>query len=134
MLSDESRKVLVTLLPPTAFGDYLPGVGHPAQPQHDVTTASDPSERALNPNFFNDPHFLDAAHTFQDHLFSGWLTATHQAKLNKYLDGIRDGTLAAPWKDEDWERESPHPTSSASPVDTSVLGAIPVFGTTAKAG
>ena len=33
-------------------------------------------------------------------------TDAHKAKLEKYLAGIRDGTLAAPWKDDAWEKEN----------------------------
>ncbi|KAF9445790.1 hypothetical protein P691DRAFT_805210 [Macrolepiota fuliginosa MF-IS2] len=134
MLSNESREALVALLPSTAFVDNLPGTERRGQswPSHDAMGALDSSERTLNLNFFSDPHFLDAAHTFQDHLFSGWFTTAHSAKLKKYLDGIRDGTLAAPWKDEVWERENPRPTAPVDPVDTSVSAAVPVFGTKAK--
>jgi hypothetical protein len=60
----------------------------------------------LHPNLFNDSHFLSAARTFQDQLYSGWMTKTHEAKVEKFQAGIADGTLSAPWKDEVWERDA----------------------------
>ncbi|KIY63885.1 hypothetical protein CYLTODRAFT_425718 [Cylindrobasidium torrendii FP15055 ss-10] len=75
------------------------------------TTASSGSDLPLsftaNLDFsvFKDAHFVSAAHTFQDHIYSGWKTDAHAAKVQKYEDGIRDGSLAAPWKDDVWERE-----------------------------
>ncbi|KAF8882293.1 Asx homology domain-containing protein [Infundibulicybe gibba] len=80
-LSEESREHLKTLLPPTAFLE----------------------DGAVDPGLFTDAHFLAAAHTFQDHIFSGWLTPTHKTLVSKYLEEIRAGTLAAPWKDAEWE-------------------------------
>lgn len=134
MLSDESRRALAALLPSTAFIDHLPGASHPGQSARDQTrVASDSAERTLNLSIFNDPHFLDAAHTFQDHLFSGWFTASHHAKVDKYLKGVRAGTLAAPWKDEVWERENPRPAAPVDPTSIASAGAIPVFRTGTKA-
>ena len=46
-----------------------------------------------------------AAHTFQDHLFSGWLGKKAEADLARFLKGASDGTLSAEWKDEVWARE-----------------------------
>ena len=73
-----------------------------------------PCNYELNPSIFNDPHFLAAAHTFQDHLYSNWLSGAHAEKVRLFQDGIRDGSLAAPWKDEVWERD--HPAVSETPA------------------
>ena len=59
----------------------------------------------LDPAVFTSPFFLSAAHTFQDHLFSGWLGKKAEADLARFLKGARDGTLSAEWKDEVWARE-----------------------------
>ncbi|KAJ7054477.1 hypothetical protein C8F01DRAFT_1163505 [Mycena amicta] len=75
MLSLEAQTRLAALLPATAF-------------------------RTLIPSVFTDPHFLAAARTFQDHLFSNWFSDAHTEKLQKYVEGTTAGTLAAPWKDE----------------------------------
>ena len=75
---------------------------------------SPPRNYELNPSIFNDPHFLAAAHTFQDHLYSNWLSDAHAEKVKMFQDGIRDGSLAAPWKDEVWERD--HPAVSETPA------------------
>ena len=64
-----------------------------------------PSPDELNPSFFTDPHFLAAAHTFQDHLCSGWMSDEHLEKVASVQRGIRDGTLHAPWKDAVWEQD-----------------------------
>jgi len=92
----------------------------------------------LNPSIFNDPHFLAAAHTFQDHMYSNWLSDGHAEKVRMFQDGIRDGSLAAPWKDEVWERdhpsvlETPVPCSSSSNATLANEGGGPESG--ARAG
>lgn len=125
MLSREARERLVVLLPPTAFGGGM-GIDetHPAcassssslRPSRNLESLSSlqykptepsPSVDALDPRTFNDAHFLAAAHTFQDHIFSGWLTNTHAEKVREYEEGVRDGTLSAEWKDEVWVRDNP---------------------------
>jgi hypothetical protein len=78
---------------------------------------SPPLSVELNPSIFNDPHFLAAAHTFQDHMYSNWLSDAHAEKVRMFQDAIRDGSLAAPWKDEVWERD--HPSVSETPVPSS---------------
>ena len=59
----------------------------------------------LDPTVFSSPFFLSAAHTFQDHLFSSWLGKKAAADLERFMQGMRDGSLSADWKDEVWERE-----------------------------
>lgn len=83
----------------------------------------------LNPSIFNDPHFLAAAHTFQDHIYSNWLSDAHAEKVRMFQDAIGHGTLAAPWKDEVWERD--HPSVSETPALANE-GALPESG--ARAG
>ncbi|KXN89536.1 hypothetical protein AN958_05562 [Leucoagaricus sp. SymC.cos] len=133
LLPDDSQNALMALLPSAAFTDDLSGVDQlrldEAMPGSDQLV-----KRSLNLNIFHDAHFLDAAHTFQDHLFSGWFTAAHHEKLAVYLDGIRNGTLSAPWKDEVWERENPHPATPVSPVETPSSSARANFGANANAG
>jgi hypothetical protein len=126
LLSDDSQKLLAALLPSTAFFNKPSHASHSEPPLQDALESTDGS---LNMNIFTDPHFLDAAHTFQDHLYNGWYTASHHVKLKKYIEGIRNGTLAAPWKDEVWDRENSRPSGSPSPVNSTIPCAISVFGT-----
>jgi len=60
----------------------------------------------LNTCVFTDPHFLAAARTFQDHIYSDWMSDVHLEKVNKFQAGIRDGTLAAAWKDDVWNKNN----------------------------
>ena len=113
MLSPESRERLVKLLPLTAFIGYQPSYdpSHPSQSgsvkQTDAMDVEIPATPdTLDMSIFTDPHFLAAAKTWQDHIYSGWLTASHKEKVRRYEAGVRDGTLAAPWKDEEWEQEN----------------------------
>ncbi|THG92834.1 hypothetical protein EW145_g8570, partial [Phellinidium pouzarii] len=62
---------------------------------------------SLDASFFTDPHFESAARTFQDHLYSGWLTPAHRALVEKHLSGVRSGVIHVPWKDEEWEHNHP---------------------------
>ncbi|KAI0059158.1 hypothetical protein BV25DRAFT_1901690 [Artomyces pyxidatus] len=59
----------------------------------------------VDPAFFTSPHFLSAMRTFQDHLYTGWLTAEHDAVVREYSEGVQAGTMHAPWKDVVWESE-----------------------------
>lgn len=68
----------------------------------------------LDPSIFNSPFFLSAAHTFQDHLYSGILGKKAQGEAEKFEQGVRDGTMHADWKDEVWEREQAIPTRTKS--------------------
>jgi hypothetical protein len=124
-LSEDSHKSLAALLPSTAFLNKLSHASDSEPPSQDALESID---KSLNSNIFTDPHFLDAAHTFQDHLYSGWFTASHHVKLEKYIEGVRNGTLATPWKDEVWERENPRPPGSPSPLNSTVPDAISTFG------
>ncbi|OCH89954.1 hypothetical protein OBBRIDRAFT_819519 [Obba rivulosa] len=119
-LSKESQDLLVALLPPTAFATYQPTVS----PTHvdyvssqvsqdsanlngtgpsDVTQAK--TTATLDPTVFTSPHFLSAARTFQDHLYSGWLTQKAAEDTRRFEEGIRTGTMHAEWKDEEWEAD-----------------------------
>lgn len=133
MLSDESRRTLEALLPPTAFTDFIPSTDLHGQFCHQDATGAGSPKRTLNFAVFNDSYFLDAAHTFQDHLCSDWLSSTHTEKVNTYLDGIRDGTMASPWKDDVWERDNPRP-NPVPPADSESVGTAPVFNANARAG
>ncbi|KIK65321.1 hypothetical protein GYMLUDRAFT_219227 [Collybiopsis luxurians FD-317 M1] len=127
MLSFESRARLAKLLPPTAFADYQTTLdpNHPSRAHKDASDfnsmAMEPSQSSSSsrladlvlPSLFTDPHFLAASRTFQDHLYSGWLKDDFKIKVSKYEEGIRDGTLAAPWKDEEWEKDHPPPKDEA---------------------
>ncbi|KAJ7089190.1 Asx homology domain-containing protein [Mycena belliarum] len=106
MLSPDSQTRLAALLPPTAFRSFQPTIGldHPAA-DNTMQLDQKPSD-SVDTSFFADPHFLAAARTFQDHLFSNWLSDAHAEKVKKYEQGIKDGSLAAPWKDEVWERDN----------------------------
>ena len=117
MLSGDSQTYLKTLLPPTGFTNYLESLGsdHPSiekdmnmmmnidpplPPANTTTTLEE-----LNLSIFTDPHFLAASRTFQDHLYYGWLSAPHLEKVRGFQEAVQNGTLAAPWKDEVWNRE-----------------------------
>ena len=113
MLSEESQNHLKTLLPPTAFTDYLESLGsdHPSIENGNNNTNTDElqdttnhTDSELNPGIFSDPHFLAASRTFQDHLYLGWFSASHIEKVAEFQENVRNGTLAAPWKDEVWNR------------------------------
>ena len=66
------------------------------------------SPETLDPTFFNNSFFLSGAMTFQDHIFSGWLSKRAKDEVAQYEQGVTDGSLHAEWKDEQWSRE--HPT------------------------
>ncbi|KAJ6532778.1 Asx homology domain-containing protein [Mycena vulgaris] len=106
MLSPDSQSRLAALLPPTAFPSFQPTIGfdHPAA--GDSINIDSSQSSPIDTSLFTDAHFLAAAHTFQDHLYSNWLSDVHAEKVQKYEQGIKDGSLAAPWKDEVWEREN----------------------------
>ncbi|KAF7291936.1 hypothetical protein MIND_01219100 [Mycena indigotica] len=119
MLSPDAKMRLAALLPATAFRS-CPSVlesDHPAASSNTFTNGNstvDPEQ--LDLAVFTDSHFLAAAHTFQDHLFSNWLSDSHAEKMKKYIEGTKDGSLAAPWKDEVWERDNGAPTEDAKPI------------------
>ncbi|KAF8217700.1 Asx homology domain-containing protein [Mycena galopus ATCC 62051] len=121
MLSPDSRSQLSALLPPTAFSSYQPSIGsdHPAAT--DSMNVDSSGSGPIDTSLFTDSHFLAAAHTFQDHLFSDWLSDAHAEKVKKYEQGIRDGSLAAPWKDEVWERENGKEEPATAPHSSPTL-------------
>lgn len=105
MLSEESRTELSRLLPSTTFVAFQPSLGplHPAA-SDTMDVDQDPSSGYVaDPALvFNNPHFLAAANTFQDHLFSGWLSPSHQEKVHRFQQRISEGSLTAQWKDDAW--------------------------------
>ena len=81
----------------------------PELPQETTQGQPDPvpkPESELNLSVFTDPHFLAAARTFQDHLYLGWFTEAHVQKVRRFQAGVVSGDMAAPWKDEVWERDN----------------------------
>ncbi|KZP29923.1 hypothetical protein FIBSPDRAFT_851091 [Athelia psychrophila] len=58
-------------------------------------------------DIFHDSHFVAAANTFQDHIFSGWRSEAQADLLARFDQGVRNGTVHAPWKDEVWESTNP---------------------------
>ena len=125
MLSEESRGDLKQLLPPTAFVGYRPRLGrdHPAAQadmEVDPIDGTGPMTGEVDDlGLFTDPHFLSAARTFQDHLFSNWLSDAHQEKVAKFEADLRSGSLAVRWKDEQWLEDNP----SIQPEAESASGA-----------
>lgn len=124
MLPSESQNRLKTLLPPTAFREWQPCLApdHPAY-NGESSKISDSSGHTVDPSVFTDPHcahrpscpsprkltlepVLAAARTFQDHIFSGWTTTAQEEKVQKYLQQIKEGSLHAPWKDDEWMRNN----------------------------
>ncbi|KAF7983115.1 hypothetical protein HWV62_24067 [Athelia sp. TMB] len=121
-LSPESRDRLCHLLPPTAFEGFEPTLdpSHPSQLDKAGSDAMDVDVNAfrcaatLNLDAFQDSHFLAAAHTYQDHIFSGWRSAAQADLRARFEQGVRDGTLHAPWKDEVWEGQHPPEVAESS--------------------
>ncbi|KAF9032283.1 hypothetical protein BDZ89DRAFT_1234534 [Hymenopellis radicata] len=108
------------LLPPTACHDYQSYVDSTHPKGSSLTQSS--SSGVLDLAVFKDPHFNSAARTFQDHIFSGWKTETHAGKVQRYIDGIRDGSLSAPYKDEVWENDDRVLVPIPSPVAARTSG------------
>ncbi|KAJ7201597.1 Asx homology domain-containing protein [Mycena pura] len=108
MLSPESQTRLAALLPATAFPSLWPAieVAHPAAGDSMSVDPGRQEPELVDASLFTDAHFLAGARTFQDHLYSNWLSDAQAEKDKRYEQGIRDGTLAAPWKDEVWERDN----------------------------
>jgi Asx homology domain len=105
MLSSESQVALTALLPTTAFHGFQSSMqqGHPsATDQMAVDQPVGPPSGMLDTSVFTDPHFLAAARTFQDHIYSNWMSDAHREKVKRFQASIRDGTLAAAWKDDLW--------------------------------
>ena len=129
MLSRDSQTHLKTLLPPTAFTNYVESLGsdHPSiekgmtmdidDDELPTTTINQQQiDAELNLSVFTDPHFLAASRTFQDHLYYGWFSAAHLEKVRDFQETVRNGTLAAPWKDEVWNREHGHTLVEEPPL------------------
>ncbi|TFK25853.1 hypothetical protein FA15DRAFT_668021 [Coprinopsis marcescibilis] len=128
MLSESSRVELSKLLPPTNRVDYKPTLdrSHPgAGTTADMEIDDGPtSSYSINPtSVFNNPHFLAAAQTFQDHLYSGWLSPNHLEKVQKFQTALKAGTLSAPSKDEAWLSENAV-ESRTTPGKSVVLGIL----------
>ncbi|PVF97011.1 hypothetical protein CPB86DRAFT_735659 [Serendipita vermifera] len=114
-LSDQDREKLSKLLPPTAFTvtDICLPSYHPYSRNLKVQTEAPPKKehdtesvgREVELSFFNCPFFRSAQVTFQDHLYSGWLTKKHLEDVEKFQKGVEEGTLHAPWKDDLWEED-----------------------------
>lgn len=121
LLSAEEQANLKTLLPPTAFLGARESIGKDHPSAADEMNVDDEVSSELNPAFFNDPHFLAACRTFQDHLYLNWFSETHIRKVAKYQQDITDGTMAAPWKDEVWERDNPAPVVPNVPLTSSFV-------------
>lgn len=127
MLSPESQAALTALLPPTAFRGFQSSL----EPNHpsvaDCMVVDQPPSAhfdMLDRSMFTDPHFLAAARTFQGHIYSDWMSDAHREKVNKFQAGIRDGTLAAAWKDDVWEMDN-KPSQLKSVEKTPPLGNVP---------
>ena len=43
----------------------------------------------------------------QDHLYTGWMTQKHRDLVRDFRNGVSQGTVHAPWKDEVWDRDHP---------------------------
>ncbi|KAG6811925.1 hypothetical protein H0H92_005256 [Tricholoma furcatifolium] len=112
MLSEESKASLKGLLPPTAFRGFRDSIpaNHPSITNGSAMPVEPPApegDAEVESGIFKDSYFLSAAHTFQDHIYSNWLSDKHMEDVRKYEEGVKNGTLAAPWKDEEWERNNP---------------------------
>ena len=109
MLSPQSQAALSALLPPTAFHGFQPSLepNHPSVTDDMIIDQPVPARSdMLDTSVFTDPHFLAAARTFQDHIYSDWMSDSHSEKVNKFQAGIRDGSLAAAWKDDAWDKNN----------------------------
>ncbi|KAG6879109.1 hypothetical protein C0992_005135 [Termitomyces sp. T32_za158] len=125
MLSADSQNTLKTLLPPTAFLNFSVSIGadHPSAVGNgsDAVDSIPPANDVVDTALFTDPHFLAATHTLQDHIYCGWMSDSHVQKVAKYEEGIHDGTLAAPWKDELWERNNGVPRPATMPTNNGAV-------------
>ncbi|KAI0075019.1 hypothetical protein K474DRAFT_1572973, partial [Panus rudis PR-1116 ss-1] len=125
-LPAEAQENLCSLLPPTAFSTFRPSLDptHPSLekavlPRNECDMDVDPTEssslleenvpersvRTLDPAVFTSSFFQSAARTFQDHLYSSWLSPKANEALSKFSEGVQNGSIHAEWKDELWERD-----------------------------
>ncbi|KAG6872825.1 hypothetical protein C0995_006307 [Termitomyces sp. Mi166 len=136
ILSAESQNMLKALLPPTAFVGFnaVIDADHPSVVDGDAMAVDSlpPANEVVDTAVFTDPHFLAAAHTLQDHIYSGWMTDSHVRKVSKYEEGIRTGTLAAPWKDEVWERNNGGPRPVSVPTNNGTVSSSERAGQAAE--
>lgn len=112
--SHESQRELCSLLPPVAFSTYQPRVPveHPSTQgssgSHDTAGQAKPtpnhSPADLDHTFLENSFLLSAAHVFQDHLVTGWMTVTEDSQISTYQEGVYTGTMHAQWKDEEWQQ------------------------------
>jgi hypothetical protein len=125
MLSPESQAALTALLPPTAFHVFQPSLepNHPFATDSMILDQPAATPDMLDISVFTDPHFLAATRTFQDHIYSNWMSDAHREKVNKFQAGIRDGTLAAAWKDDVWDKNN-KPSHPKSIEKTASLGSV----------
>lgn len=115
VLSQDAQDRLCNLLPPTAFVGYEPTLdpSHPSQAGKARFEAMDADPNpfrcadTMRLDIFHDSHFVAAANTFQDHIFSGWRSEAQADLLARFDQGVRNGTVHAPWKDEVWESTNP---------------------------
>lgn len=93
---------------PQSHSLSIPNPKHDPSTKPDTHPAPNPHlSRDIAPSFFTDLHFLASLRTFQDHLFLNYFSDAHTQKVKAYKEGIANGTLAAPWKDQVWERDNP---------------------------
>lgn len=127
-LSDASQALLCKMLPPVAFTTFKSTIDptHPSifphekpsdamvvdQPREESNASSQPemSPATLDPAIFTNSFFTSAVLTFQDHLYSSWLSVKAKEKVETFNQRIRDGSLHAEWKDEAWDRDNASPT------------------------
>ncbi|KAG5653885.1 hypothetical protein H0H81_009707 [Sphagnurus paluster] len=123
MLSPDSKAMLKALLPPTAFLGFREMIGqdHPSAAEAESDVMAIDAMGEVDTSLFTDPHFLAAAHTLQDHIYSDWMSDAHALKVKRFEEGVRDGTMAAAWKDEVWERNNAAPVAAV--MSTSESGA-----------
>lgn len=113
-LSPESQRELCSLLPPVAFSTYQPHVSaehpsvHGSPESHDTDGQIKPipkhSTADFDHTFLENSFLLSAAHAFQDHLVTGWMTVTEDGQISAYQEGVFTGAMHAQWKDEEWQQ------------------------------
>ncbi|KAG6867427.1 hypothetical protein C0993_002889 [Termitomyces sp. T159_Od127] len=124
MLSADSQNTLA-LLPPTAFVGFTASIDtdHPSVVDNEAMAVDSvlPANDVVDTSVFTDSHFLAAARTLQDHIYSGWMSDSHVQKVAKYEKGLCNGTLTAPWKDELWERNNGGPRLFTMPTNNGAV-------------
>lgn len=134
-LSEESQARLCNLLPPVAFSTFKPTIDptHPSRMGRQISVDGmevdkaeepEPSPATLDPTIFTNSFFTSASLTFQDHLYSSWLSLKAKGKVEEFNQRVLDGTLHAEWKDEAWNRENPPPLRNKRPADDNDLAVL----------